>query len=132
MKGQQETKEDVITLAANLQLFARFWIKVNENIYEQEPLVVTMAGEVADFVSSPNFANFYNKHKSTTKYLARMIIIYMFNIFSLFVSTAKITKWLHLWYRSCLTNYVYAQSRDLCILYSHNHPRPFPPFVHIL
>ena len=89
MKGQQETKEDVITLAANLQLFAKFWIKVNDNIYEQEPLVVTMAGEVADFVSTPNFANFYNKHKSTTKYLAHTIIVYMFNIFSLFVSTAK-------------------------------------------
>ena len=89
LKGNQESIEDIITLAANLRVFGRFWTSKDNNCFHQQPLVITMMEEVAEFVSSPEFHHFFAKHKKTSNYIVHTIIVYMFNIFSLFVGTAQ-------------------------------------------
>ena len=89
LKGKQESIEDIVTLAANLRVFGRFWTSKDNNCFHQQPLVITMMEEVAEFVSSPEFHQFFSKHKKTSNYIVHTIIVYMFNIFSLFVGTAQ-------------------------------------------
>ena len=55
LKGKQDFIEDIVTLAANLRVFGRFWTKKDENNFHQQPLVITMIEEIAEFISSPDF-----------------------------------------------------------------------------
>ena len=89
MKGRQESLDDVITLAANIKVFGKFWFKVTEEVYHQQPLVITLMEEIANYISTQDFKHFYEKHHSSTQYIPHTIIVYMFNVFSMFVSTAK-------------------------------------------
>ena len=88
-KGRQDSLDDIITLAANLKVFGKFWFKISEDKYHMWPLVVTMIVEIADTISKPDFKHFFEKHRNTSNYIPHTIVVYMFNIFSLFVSTAK-------------------------------------------
>ena len=95
MKGRQETLDDVITLAANIKVFGKFWFKVTEDIYHQQPLVITLMEEIANYISTQDFKYFFEKHHSSTQYIPHIIIVYMFNVFSMFVSTAKNREYTH-------------------------------------
>ena len=46
-------------------------------------------GKIANYISTPDFRHFFEKHHSSTQYIPHIIIVYMFNVFSMFVSTAK-------------------------------------------
>ena len=46
IKGRQETLEDVITFIANINVFARFWIKMDN---DTQPLLIQLLNETADF-----------------------------------------------------------------------------------
>ena len=89
MKGRQDSLEDVITLAANRKVFESFWFKKSEDSYHQHSLIITMMEEIADFISTPDFKHFSDKHHSLSNYIPDTTVVYMFNIFSMYVNTAK-------------------------------------------
>ena len=88
IKGKQETLEDVITFIANIFVFARFWIKMEEDP-ATHPLVIQMINEVADLISASDFREFYESHKKASNWIPHTIVAYIFNIFSIFVKAAK-------------------------------------------
>ena len=82
IKGKQENLEDVIAFISNIVTFSRFWIK-------DQPYVIDLLTEIADYLSSAEYKIFDNKFNGTRKYMAHTLIAYIFNIFSIFVKTAK-------------------------------------------
>ena len=82
IKGKQDSLEDVITFIANIVTFAKFWVK-------EQPFVIQMLEELADFISSSEYVSFNAKFKDTKNYMSHTLISYIFNIFSLFVKMAK-------------------------------------------
>ena len=52
-----------------------------------------MMKEITDYISTPDFRYFFEKHRSAINYILRTIIVYTFNIFSMFVSAAKNPKY---------------------------------------
>ena len=82
IKGKQDSLEDVITFIANIVTFAKFWVK-------EQPFVIQMLEELADFISSSEYVSFNTKFRDTKNYMSHTLISYIFNIFSLFVKMAK-------------------------------------------
>jgi hypothetical protein len=90
IKGKQDTIEDVISFIANIFVFARFWVKMEEDS-STHPLVIQIINEVADLISSSDFREFYEVHKATANWTPHTLVAYLFNIFSIFVKAAKKT-----------------------------------------
>jgi hypothetical protein len=86
LKGRQESLEDVITFIANITVFARFWIKM-EN--DTQPLMIQLLTEIADFLSSAEYKTFHDKFKKCKVYMPHTLITYIFNIVSIFIKMAK-------------------------------------------
>ena len=86
LKGRQESLEDVITFIANITVFARFWIKMND---DTQPLMIQLLTEIADFLSSAEYKVFHDKFKKCKVYMPHTLISYIFNIVSIFIKMAK-------------------------------------------
>ena len=89
IKGKQETMEDVLAFIANIIVFVRFWVKMDLNKGDQQPLLVQLFMELSDFLSSSEFVQFNEKFKATKIYMPHTLITYIFNIFSIFIKMAK-------------------------------------------
>ena len=86
IKGRQETLEDVITFIANINVFARFWIKMDN---DTQPLLIQLLNDTADFLSSAEYKSFHDKFKTCKVYMPHTLITYIFNIVSIFIKMAK-------------------------------------------
>ena len=86
LKGRQESLEDVITFIANITVFARFWIKMND---DTQPLMIQLLTEIADILSSAEYKVFHDKFKKCKVYMPHTLISYIFNIVSIFIKMAK-------------------------------------------
>ena len=86
LKGRQESLEDVITFIANITVFARFWIKMND---DTQPLMIQLLTEIADFLSSAEYKVLHDKFKKCKVYMPHTLISYIFNIVSIFIKMAK-------------------------------------------
>ena len=86
LKGRQESLEDVITFIANITVFARFWIKMDN---DTQPLMIQLLTEIADFLSSAEYKTFHDKFKKCKVYMPHTLITYIFNIVSIFIKMAK-------------------------------------------
>ena len=93
IKGRQETVDDVIAFIANTVCFGRFWVKMNDGDENTYPFVLQLFIQVADVLSSATYREFDGKFKTGGhEYMAHTLITYLFNIFSLFVTHAKLPK----------------------------------------
>ena len=86
IKGRQDTLEDVIAFIANISVFARFWIKMDN---DKQPLLIQLITELADFLSSSEYKSFHDKFKTCKVYMPHTLITYIFNIVSIFIKMAK-------------------------------------------
>ena len=86
IKGRQETLEDVITFITNIVIYARFWIKMDN---DTQPLLIQLISEVADFLSSSEYKSFHEKFKKCKEFMTHTLITYIFNIASIFIKMAK-------------------------------------------
>ena len=82
IKGRQETLEDVITFIANINVFARFWIKMDN---DKQPLLIQLLNDTADFLSSAEYKSFHDKFKTCKVYMPHTLITYIFDIVSIFI-----------------------------------------------
>ena len=89
IKGKQETVDDVLCLISNLFVFTRFWVRMNIDDVKSYPFVPQLLVEVADILSSAKYRDFDGKFGGGHEFMAHTLIAYVFNIFSLFVKTAK-------------------------------------------
>ena len=88
IRGRQETLDDVISFIGNITVFARFWSKIPKDETSQ-PMLIQLILEIADFLSSSDFKNFYEHFKADKLYMPHTIISYLFNISSIFIKMAK-------------------------------------------
>ena len=88
LKGKQESLKDVIQFIANVVVFARYWVKMNEELSSQ-PLIIQMIIEIADYISTSDYEIFHETHISSKKYMPHALIAYIFNINAVFVKMAK-------------------------------------------
>ena len=85
--------EDVIAFITNTVCFGRFWVQMTECDENTYPFVLQLFISVADVLSSATYREFDGKFKTGGhEYLSHTLIAYMFNIFSLFVTHAKLPK----------------------------------------
>ena len=89
IKGKQETVDDVLCLISNLFVFTRFWVRMDIDDTKSYPFVLQLLVEVADILSSAEYRDFDGKFGGGHEFMAHTLIAYVFNIFSLFVKTAK-------------------------------------------
>ena len=88
LKGKQESLKDVTQFIANIVVFARYWVKMNEELSSQ-PLIIQMIIEIADYISTSDYEIFHETHISSKKYMPHALIAYIFNINAVFVKMAK-------------------------------------------
>ena len=88
IKGRQESLKDFVSYIANIVVFARFWVKMDDEPSSQ-PTVLQMLIEIADYVSTSDYESFHETHASTKNYMPHTLIAYAFNITSVFVKMAK-------------------------------------------
>ena len=88
IKGRQETLQDVISFIANIVTFAKFWVKLDES-EDGNPFVIQQIVELADYLSSADYLYFNESHKKSTPYMAHNLVVYIFNIFSVYIKMAK-------------------------------------------
>ena len=81
--------EDVICFIANIIAMGRFWVKVND---EESPMVLNIYIDIADIISSAKYRSFDDKYKGSTKYMAHTLVVYILNIFAVFVKAANTQK----------------------------------------
>ena len=68
---------------------ARFWVKVNN---EESPMMLNIFMGIADIISFAEYRSFDDKYKGSTKYMAHTLVVFIFNIFAVFVEAAKTQK----------------------------------------
>ena len=88
IKGKQDTLEDVTAFIANIIVFARYWVKMEDD-EKNQPLVIQMISEVADFLSSSEYKSFHEMFKNKKVFMPHTLIAFIFNIVSVFVKMAK-------------------------------------------
>ena len=88
VKGKQESLQDVITFIANFVTFARYWVKMSDEMTTQ-PTIIQMIIEIADFLSTSDYERFHESHMKSKPYMPHTLIAYVFNITSIFVKLAK-------------------------------------------
>jgi len=89
IKGRQESIDDVIAFIANIIVYARFWVKMDKDDTEDQPYIIQLIVEIADYLSSAEYKNFYDRFKKSTVFMPHTLIAYIFNIFSTFIKMAK-------------------------------------------
>ena len=89
IKGKQETVDDVLCLISNLFVFTRFWVRMDIDDTKSYLFILQLLVEVADILSSVEYRDFDGKSGGGHEFMAHTLIAYVFNIFSLFVKTAK-------------------------------------------
>ena len=88
IKGRQESLKDFVSYIANIVVFARFWVKMEDDPSSQ-PTMLQMLIEIVDFVSTSDYETFHETHSSSKNYMPHTLIAYAFNITSIFVKMAK-------------------------------------------
>ena len=88
LKGKQESLKDVLQFIANIVVFARYWVKMNDKSSSQ-PLIIQIIIEIADYISTSDYENFHETHITSKKYMPHALIAYIFNINAIFVKMAK-------------------------------------------
>ena len=63
IKGRQESLDDVITFISNIIIFARYFVKMSKDDKEDQPYIIQLIIEVADFLSSAKCMSFHEKFK---------------------------------------------------------------------
>ena len=89
LRGRQKDLEDVICFIVNIIAMGRFWVKVND---EESLMVLNCCMDIVDIISSAEYRSFDNKYKGSTKCVAHTLVVYIFNIFAVFVKAAKTQK----------------------------------------
>ena len=89
LKGKQKQLEDVIVFITNIIALGRFWVKVND---DYSPIILNILMDIADLLSSTEYKSFDEKYKGSKNYMAHTLVMYIFNIFAVFVKAAKIPK----------------------------------------
>ena len=88
IKGKQDALEDVTAFIANIIVFARYWVKMEDD-EKSQPLVIQMITEVADFLSSSEYKSFHERFKNKKVFMPHTLFVFTFNIVSIFVKVAK-------------------------------------------
>jgi len=81
--------ENVIVFITNIIALGRFWVKVND---DDSPIIFDILMDIADLLSSTEYKSFDRKYKGSKHYMAHTLVVYIFNIFAVFVKAAKIPK----------------------------------------
>ena len=81
--------EDVIVLIANIIALGRCWVKVDD---DDSPIILNILMDIADLIYSTEYRSFDEKYKGSKKYIAHILVVYIFNVFAVFVKTGKIPK----------------------------------------
>ena len=89
IKGKQETVDDVLCLISNLFVFTRFWVRMDIDDVRSYPFVFQLLVEVVDILSFAEYRKFDGKFGGGHEFMAHTLIACVFDIFSLFVKTAK-------------------------------------------
>ena len=89
LRGRQKDLDDVICFIANIIAMGRFWVKVTD---KESPMVLNNFMDNIDLIYLAEYRSFDDKFKGSTKYMAHTLAVYIFNIFALFVKTAKTQK----------------------------------------
>ena len=88
LKGKQDSLKDVIQFIANVVVFGRYWVKMDQETSTQ-PLIIQMIIEIADYISTSDYEYFHENHISSKKYMPHALVAYIFNINAVFVKMAK-------------------------------------------
>ena len=78
IKGKQETLDDVIAFISNIIIFARYFVKMSKVDKDEQPYIIKLIIDVADFLSSAEYMNFHDKFKKGTTYMPHTVISYIF------------------------------------------------------
>ena len=89
LKGRQKHLEDVIVFIANIIALGGVWVKVNDG---DSPMVLNILMGIADFLSSTEYKSIDEKYKGGKNYMAHTLVMYILNIFVVFVKAAKFPK----------------------------------------
>ena len=66
IKGKQESVNVVLAFVATIIVYSRFWVKISKE--EDNPYIIEILIEIADYLSSAEHTSFDNKHKHNAKY----------------------------------------------------------------
>ena len=89
IKRKEEIVDDVLCLIANLFVFSRFWIRMDIDSVQLYPFALHLLVEVVDILSSVEYRNSDGKFVGGHDFMSRTLMVYVFNIFSLFVKAVK-------------------------------------------
>ena len=89
IKGRQENLNDVLSFISNIVIYTRFWVTMSPTDTEDQPYIIQLLVDIADYLSSAEFTSFYEKYKQMHLYMPHTLITYIFNIFSVFIKMAK-------------------------------------------
>ena len=89
LKGRQKQLEGVIVLIANIFALRRCWVKVHD---DDSLMILNILMDIANLLSSTEYKIFDEKYKGSKNYMAHILVVYIFNIFAVFVKAAKIPK----------------------------------------
>ena len=80
IKGKQDALEDVTAFIANIIVFARYWVKMEDD-EKSQPLVIQMITEVADFLSSSEYKSFHERFKNKKVFMPHTLIAFILTLF---------------------------------------------------
>ena len=66
IKGRQETIDDVVSFIANIIIYARFWVQMSPINTDDQPYIIQLLVEIADYISSAEYVSFNEKYKKST------------------------------------------------------------------
>ena len=89
LRGRQETLNNVITFIANITALGRFRVKVKDDNF---PMILNILMDITDLIYSVEYRSFDEKSKGSIIYMAYTLVVYIFNIFAVFVQSAKMPK----------------------------------------
>ena len=89
LKGRQKNLEDFIVLIANIIASGRFWVKVDN---DNSSMMLNILMDIADLLSSTEYKSFDKKYKGSKNYMAHTLVVYIFNIFAVFIKATNIPK----------------------------------------
>ena len=87
--GKQEFLDNCISYIANIMLLSRFWIKMDANDDNSQPLNIQMLVDIIDLISSPEYRALDDNLKDGAVYMTNTLIFYILNIFFTFVKVPK-------------------------------------------
>ena len=77
IKGKQENLNDVIAFIANIVLFARFFVKKSKEETEDQPYIIQLIIEIADFYLQQNICLFTKSSKRVQHYASHTYYLHL-------------------------------------------------------